>query len=233
MALVFSPKIEASSLFTLATYEEQEEAEADSPAFAPTEADEPYPQEGSGRLFPRFTQGVTAAWLTRIVNQSGRSNFVFRDFLAGLYFGAELHNVKYVTPAARVVVYYPLVSTFNLMPQESKTPLHLGADLFAGIRFEKEIGRLFRISGGPGLHMFFLNSDRWNYLNMGGAVYAGVEFLLNSEWSLLADGFASLDSGNLGGNRRMEPIDITYQYQVDLGFRYSKRKGDPRLRLNR
>ena len=190
-------------------------------------------QGSNEKLYLQFTQGVTAAWLTRIINQTGRSNFVFRDFLPGLYFGTELHNLKYITPAVRLAAYYPLTSTFNLMPQKPKTPLHFGVDFLAGLRFEWEINRFFRINGGPGLHLFFLNSDRWNYFNLGGAVFAGIEFLLNSRWSLLVHGFASLDNGNLGTNRRMEPFDIAYQYQVDFGFRYTKGRPDLQLQLNR
>jgi len=187
-------------------------------------AEDLHSENGDGKIFLQFNQGVTAAWLTRIINQSGRSNFVFRDFLSGLYFDAELHNVKYITPAARAALYYPLVSTFNYVPQKPTTPLHFGADLFLGLRFEKEVHRLIRLNACPGLHLFFLNADRWNYLNMGVGVFAGMEFMLNPQWSLLVDGFASLDNGNLGTNRRMEPFDIVYQYRVDFGFRYSKRR---------
>ena len=233
LTLVFSPEIAAVSLSDTIIYTEASEGEADMSVLVPPETDDLHLQSGNGKLFLQFTQGITAAWLTRIVNQTGRSNFVFRDFLPGLYFAAELHNLKYVTPAVRVAAYYPLISTFNLMPQESKTPLHIGADLFAGLRFEKEMNQFIRVNGGPGLHLFFLNSDRWNFLNMGAAVFAGIEYLLNSRWSLLADGFASLDNGNLGANRRMEPFDIVYQYQVDFGFRYSTRRSDLRLSINR
>ena len=233
LTLGLSPQIAAFPLSDAVIPTEQAESEAGTPVPAPSETDNLNPQGGDGKLFPQFSQGVTAAWLTRIVNQAGRSNFVFRDFLPGLYFSAELHNVKYVTPAVRIAAYYPLISTFNLMPQESKTPLHFGADFFAGLRFEWEMNRFIRVNCGPGLHLFFLSSDRWNYLDMGAAVFAGIEFLLNSRWSLLAGGFASLDNGNLGTNRRMEPFDIAYQYQIDFGFRYSTRRSDLRLSLNR
>jgi len=219
-----SPQIAALPPSDTMIHMEQAEGEADTPVLAPPETDESYPQ--SRKPFPQFTQGITAAWLTRIANQTGRSNFVFRDFLPGLYFDVQLHNLKYITPEVRVVVYYPLISTFNLMPQEPKTPLHLGVDFFTGIRFEMELNRFFHVNAGPGLHLLFLNADRWNYLNMGAAVCAGIEFLLNSQWSLLLDGFASLDNGNLGANRSMEPFDIAYQYQIDFGFRYSKKKND-------
>jgi len=176
------------------------------------------------KIFFTFNQGATASWLTRIINQTERSNFVFRDFLPGLYFGAELRNIKYIAPMARIAAYYPLISTFNYMPQEPKTPVHFAADMLIGARFEPLNFKYVRINAGPALHMFFLNADRWNYFNMGAAAVAGVELPLVQHWTLLIDGYASIDNGNLGTNRQMEPFDIAWQYQVDLGFRYSKKK---------
>jgi len=231
LTLCLSPRITAQAPSDAMNYVE---TEADTPDLAPPKTPELPPDDLNGpndfngmngnKLFPLFSQGLSAAWLTRIINQTDRSNFVFRDFLPGLYFEVEIHILKYLTPALRAAVYYPLVSSFNLMPQKPKNPLHVGADFFAGLLFEKEIFQFMIVNGGLGLHLLFLNSDRWNYLGMGAAVFAGLEFLLNSRWSLLVEGFASLDNGNMGENRIMEPIDIAYQYQVDLGFRYSKKR---------
>lgn len=181
-------------------------------------------ETGSGsKMFITFSQGATASWLTRIIKQTERSNFVFGDFLPGLYLNLELHNVEYVIPMLRLAAYYPLNSSFNRMPQDPKTPLHYSADLFTGLKFKLLNAKYLRLNAGPALHLFFLNSDRWNYFDLGIAAVLGVELPLSSRWTLLADGYASLDNGNLGGNRSMEPFDIVYQYQVDLGFRYSKR----------
>ena len=167
--------------------------------------------------------GASASWLTRIIEQNERSNFVLRDFLPGLYFTAELQNIKFVTPEIRLTAFYPLISTFNYVPQLSKTPLHFGADFFAGARIETG-WNVFRMNTGLGLHMFFMSADRWNYLNMGVAAVAGIELAFSYGWSLLIDGFASIDNGNLGTNRQMEPFDITYQYQTSIGVRYSAKK---------
>jgi len=228
LILCLSPKIAAQAPLDAMNQMEQAEAEADTPDLEPPKTPELSPKSGGGKVVPLFSQGLSATWLIKIINQTDRSNFVFRDFLPGLYFEAELHILKYLTPALRAAVYYPLLSSFNLMPQKPKNPLHVGADFFAGFLFEKELFRFMIINGGAGLHLLFLNSDRWNYLGMGAAVFAGLEFLLNSRWSLLVEGFASLDNGNLGENRAMEPIDIAYQYQVDLGFRYTKKREEKR-----
>ena len=179
--------------------------------------------EQDDKLFLTFNYGAAASWLTRITKQTERSNFVLKDFLPGLYFSANLQNIKLITPEVRLTAYYPLISIFNQMPQKSNTPLHFAADLFAGVRLGTGWGS-FMLNGGLGLHMFFMTSDRWNYLNLGAAGAAGFGLAISSRWTLLIDFFASVDSGNLGGNRQMEPFDLCYQYQTSIGVRYSKKK---------
>ena len=173
--------------------------------------------------FITLNYGATASWLTRIIEQTGRSNFVLKDFLPGLFLNAEMQNISYFSPAIRAAAYYPLISSFNNMPQLPKTPLHFAVDLFAGMRFKKD-WKFLTLSGGPGLHMLFMTADRWNYLNLGFAAAVGFELAITSKWSLLIDGFASIDNGNLGANKQMEPFDVTYQYQTAIGVRYSKKK---------
>jgi hypothetical protein len=174
-------------------------------------------------IFPTYNYGTTVSWLNRIIRQTGRSNFVFRDFLPGLFFDVELGNIKLITPMFRLAAYYPLVSTFNQMPQDPNTPLHYSADVLTGAKFKLLNTSCLRVNAGPALHLLFLNSDRWNYFDLGIAAVAGIELPLASRWTLLVNGNASLDNGNLGGNRLMEPFDIVYQYQFDIGVRYSKK----------
>jgi hypothetical protein len=202
------------------SYEEDWYTEIDSSAEDSADADVP----SDGKLFVTFNWGAAASWLTRIINQKERSNFVFNDFLAGLYFETDLHNVKYVTPMIRLTAYYPITSTFNEMPQKPNTPLHFGADMLAGIKFGLIDTPYIRADAGIALHLFFLNADRWNYVDLGGAAVAGIELPLTQRWTILIGGGASVDNGNLGGNRQMEPFDVVYQYQVNLGARYSKKK---------
>jgi len=174
-------------------------------------------------VFLLFSEGASCSWLTRIIKQTGRSNFVFEDFFPGLYYRMDLHTTKIFTPMLRIAALYPLSSTFNQMPQKPKTPLHYAADMNLGVNFNLLDFKYYRLNAGPALHMFFLNSDRWNYFNMGAAAFVGMELPLAKRWTLIANGIASLDNGNVGGNRRMEPFDIAYQYQVDIGVRYSKK----------
>jgi len=79
------------------------------------------------------------------------------------------------------------------------------------------------LNAGPAAHLFFLNSERWNYFDLGAAAFVGMELPITQRWTLICNGFASLDNGNLGDNRNMEPFDIAYQYQIDIGVRYSKK----------
>jgi hypothetical protein len=123
----------------------------------------------------------------------------------------------------RIAALYPLVSTFNHFPQKPKTPLHFGGDMNCGLKFDIFNLEYFRLNAGPALHLFFLNADRWNYFEIGASAFAGMELPLSENWTLLCNGFASIDNGNLGSNGAMEPFDIAYQYQVDIGVRYSKK----------
>jgi hypothetical protein len=191
-------------------------------ATAPGEA----PADRKAGLFIIYNEGLSVSWLTRITRQTGRSNFVFEDFMPGLYFGMALTNVKYLTPTIRLTAYYPLSSTFNKIPQPPKTPLHFGVDFFGGPAFQIDALKYVRFNLAPGLHFLFLNSDRWNYFNLGIAGLVGFELPLTRGWTILINGIASLDNGNLGGNRLMEPFDIVYQYQIDLGVRYSKKRSN-------
>jgi len=176
-----------------------------------------------GRPYILFSEGAACSWLTRIIKQTGRSNFVFEDFLPGLYYRMDLHTNKNITPMLRITALYPLNSTFNQIPQKPKNPLHYSADMNLGVIINILDFKYYRLNAGPAVHLLFLNSDRWNYLNMGAAAFLGMELPVARRWTLIANGIASLDNGNLGGNRHMEPMDITYQYQVDFGVRYSKK----------
>ncbi|MDR0624529.1 MAG: hypothetical protein LBG10_08890 [Treponema sp.] len=198
-------------------FEDQTVDEADPSDPAPVLA------PAANRPFIIFNEGLTASWLTRIIKQTGRSNFVFKDFMPGLYFGMELTNIKLVTPTLRLAAYYPLTATFNRIPQQPKSPLHMAADFFAGPGFEFNMLKYVRFNFVPGLHFFYQHSDRWNYFNIGLAGLGGFELPLSRGWTILVNGMASIDNGNLGSNKDMEPFDIVYQYQVDLGVRYSKK----------
>jgi len=182
-----------------------------------------FAQDDASDYYLLFSEGATCSWLTRIIKQTGRSNFVFEDYLAGLYFRTDLHTPTFFTPMLRIAALYPLVSTFNQFPQKPKLPLHFGADMNLGVNLKILDFMYFRLNAGPAVHLFFLNSERWNYFELGTAAFVGMEMPISQRWTLTCNGLASLDYGNLGGNRNMEPFDIAYQYQIDIGVRYSKK----------
>jgi hypothetical protein len=180
-------------------------------------------------IYAVFNEGLTSLWLTRIMYQKERSNFVFRDFFPGLYLETELCNLNYLTPMIRLAAYYPLnffapgTSTFNKVPQNAKLPLHYGLDFLTGVKLKILGFKYIRFNIGPAFHLFLLTSDRWVYLNLGAAVFMGVELPISSGWTVLLKGSVSLDNGNLGANYPMEKFDMVYQYQLDIGVRYSKK----------
>ena len=67
-----------------------------------------------------FNEGLTTAWVTRLIKQDNRSNFVFKDFFAGAYFAVETKNMQPMDSVLRLAVYYPLSHKFNRVPQAKK-----------------------------------------------------------------------------------------------------------------
>ena len=170
-----------------------------------------------------FNEGVTGAWVTRVITQSGRSNFVFRDFLGGAFLTLETKNMEPLDSMVRLSVYYPLSYSFNKHPQVSKNMFNFAFDLFAAPVFQLNMWNFVRFNLAPGLHFLYQMGDRWNYIDLGIGGMAGVEMPIARRWTLKINGYLSFDYGNFGTNRDMEPYDYVWQYQLDLGIRYSKK----------
>jgi hypothetical protein len=172
-----------------------------------------------------FNEGLAAGFVTRIVKQEHRSNFVFNDMMAGAFFGIKTVDMRPLDYLFRVAAYYPLSFKFNKVPQLPKNVIRYAADVFAGVNFDPGWD-FVRFNISPGIHFLFQNADRWNYIHLGAGLFLGAELPLSTRWTILAGGMASLDYGNLGANRYVEPYDIVYQYQIDFGVRYSKKNGN-------
>ena len=193
----------------------------------------PYQQEFQAyrnKFFLLFDQGATAAWNTRIIKQTERSNFVFGDFLAGLYFTTRTKNFSSLLPVklpfellGRVAAYYPLSHTFNNYPQPPVNMLNFGVDVFLAPVVQINFWDYAYLDIAAGPHFLYQKSDRWHYVHLGIGGMLGVQMPLARRWTLLLNGMASLDNANLGSNRKMEDYDIAWQYQTSFGFRYSKR----------
>lgn len=182
------------------------------------------------KFFLLFDQGATAAWNTRIIKQTERSNFVFEDFLAGLYFTTRTKNFSSLLPIklpfellGRVAAYYPLSHTFNKYPQPPVNMLNFGVDVFLAPVVQINFWDYAYLDIAAGPHFLYQKSDRWHYVHLGIGGMLGVQMPLARRWTLLLNGMASLDNANLGSNKKMEVYDIAWQYQASFGFRYSKR----------
>ncbi|MDR1788622.1 MAG: hypothetical protein LBR16_09295 [Treponema sp.] len=175
-----------------------------------------------------FDYGVSGAYVTRIIRQTGRSNFVFEDFMPGLFLSVETTRTRPVNYLFRLSAFYPLAFYFNDIPQDPKNVLRYAVDFFAGPLFEPAPGSVFSLNISPGVHVFMQNTDRWNYVHLGLGALLGAEFPIARRWSAILNVSAAFDYGNIGGNRRMEPLDAAYQYQADIGLRYSRKTENPK-----
>ncbi len=170
-----------------------------------------------------FNEGFTSAWITRIQKQTGRSNFVLTDNLFGLYYGFTTRNMMPVNSTFRLSAFYPATQTFNKVPQIQKQVLRYAFDVSYGTIHQSDMWNYVRITFSPILHVFYQMNDRFHYVDFGIRGQVGVELPLTKGWTILTDGNISLDYGNLGSNKNMEPYDIVYQYQLSLGVRYSRK----------
>ncbi len=174
--------------------------------------------------FLTFDYGASISWVNRLQFQEERSNFVLEDMLVGLYFTLHTENMKPIDSLLRVAVYYPLQSTFNKVPQVPKQTILYGFDAFYGFNFEADMWKYVRIEFAPGIHFLYQLSDNWHYMSLGAGVMLGTELPLSRRWTILINAMGSFDYANLGTNAQMFPFDLSWQYQVSLGVRYSKKK---------
>ena len=116
--------------------------------------------------FVVYNEGLATSWVTRVMKQSGRSNFVFSDFLAGAYFGITARNMEPMDLTVRLTAYYPLSSKFNGHPQVSSSPLHYALDLYVAPTLRLTMWNYVYINLSGGLHFFFQNSEKQSYRNL-------------------------------------------------------------------
>lgn len=178
--------------------------------------------------------GVSWASITRIQKQSGRSNFVWNDKLIGAYYEMTTNNflvmgrrVK-VDLFARNAFYYPYAYTFNKVKQVTTQTVLYNFDLFTGVKFSMNFWDWVTVSAKPGLHVLYQLHDKWHYVHLGAGLGLEAEAPISSRWSFNIGGMWTWDNANLGSNRRMRPFDYAWEYQAQLGFRYSKRNLNPK-----
>ena len=178
--------------------------------------------------------GISWASITRIQKQSGRSNFVWNDQLIGAYYEMTTNNflvmgkkIK-VDLFARNAFYYPYAYTFNKVKQVTTQTLLYNFDLFTGAKFSMNFWDWVTLSAKPGIHVLYQLHDKWHYVHLGAGLGMEAEMPISSRWSFNIGGIWTWDNANLGSNRRMRPYDFCWEYQAQLGFRYSKRDLNPK-----
>ena len=178
-------------------------------------------QRIKAKPFVMFNEGFAAAQVTRIQTVSGRSNFVWQNDFIGAFFQIQTRNMKPLNSVIRTSVFYPFYNTFNDVKQFPKQTVLYAFDLFAGPILETDMWKYVRLKFGLGLHYMYQLSDEYHLHYLGGGALAGLELPVESRWSVLLDGTFSFDYPNFGTNSLVQPYDYSWQYQLNLGVRYS------------
>lgn len=178
--------------------------------------------------------GVSWASITRIQKQSNRSNFVWNDKLIGAYYELTTRNflvmgskIK-VDLFARNAVYYPYAYTFNKVKQVTVQQLLYNFDLFTGVKLSMNFWDWVTASVKPGVHVLYQLHDKWHYVHLGAGLGVELEMPISSRWSFNIGGIWTWDNANLGTNKKMRSFDYSWEYQAQLGFRYSKKQLNPK-----
>lgn len=187
--------------------------------------------ENQGRKFGLLHNwGVSWASITRIQKQSGRSNFVWEDQLIGAYYEMTTSNFLVFGPYVNVDLfarngfYYPYAYTFNKIKQVTTQTLLYNFDLFTGVKLSMNFWDWVTVSAKPGFHLLYQLHDKWHYVHVGAGLGLEAEMPISSRWSFNIGGIWTWDNPNIGSNRRMRPFDFSWEYQAQLGFRYSTKK---------
>ena len=173
--------------------------------------------------FPIFDYGLTTSIVTRITKQTKRSNFVDDHYFIGAYVAMQSRNMEPLDSMIRISIYYPVAYKFNKVPNAISNMLNFGIDLFAAPYVNLSLWHYLTFDLGGGLHFLFEQSDDYNFVNLGLGAFARINMPVARRWTMFVDGYFSLDYGNLGTNGPIEPVDFVWQYQVAVGFRYSKK----------
>lgn len=171
-----------------------------------------------------FDEGISFANVVRLEKQSGRSNFVWQDHMIGGYLALQTVNMKPCNSIIKVSAYYPFAHDFNDVEQIAKQVILYAFDLFAGPVFETDMWEYIRLKFGAGLHYMYQLSDEYHLHYLGLGLITSTELPVAHRWTIVLNAGLDLDYPNLGTNRDMQPFDLSWQYHVDAGIRYSRKK---------
>ena len=136
----------------------------------------------------------------------------------------DVSTLQPVDSLLRIAVYYPFKHTFNGMDQKATQPILYAFDVYYGPFFQTDMWKYVYINFSFGPHFLYELSDEYHHIQLGGAVLLGLELPVLKRWTVINNGIFAVDYGNIGSNRAIAPYDFVWQYQLELGCRYSKRK---------
>ena len=132
-------------------------------------------------------------------------------------------NMKPLNSITRLTVYYPIATEFNKVPQKYNQMFLYGVDLLFAPCITLDMWHYVYINMAIGPHLFYQLTDDWHFLQAGAEALLGIEWPVARHWTVTASTSAALDYANLGSNSSMMPIDVAWDYQVNLAARYSKK----------
>lgn len=174
-------------------------------------------------LSVRFDEGISYAQLTRIEKMEDRSNFVRENMMLGTYVKFTTVDFSKIDYLIKLSAFYPFYNAFNGMQQQSRNMFNYAINNYFGMVYtDNQLGYV-EINYSLGFHYMYQLTDEWkmHYVGLGGAVELAIP--LTQHWSIIESNFFSFDNPNVGKNRSIQPFDAAYQFQFDLGVRYSKR----------
>lgn len=190
------------------------------------------PQLDIPKISIRLDEGISFCQLTRIEKKADRSNFVRETMFTGAYISAQTVDLSFFDVIINVDIYYPVYNAFNGMKQKPRNMWNYGINTFTGLTYDYDKLKMINISAAIGMHYMFQITDEWymHYIGIGGEL--GLIFPLTKNWAIVNNNFFSFDNANIGANQVKQPFDGSYQYNINLGVRYSKRNQNPYYYIN-
>lgn len=170
-----------------------------------------------------FDEGVSFCQLTRIEQIPNRSNFVRENMMIGPFMNVQTVDLSFFDLIINVSAYYPFYQAFNGMPQKPRNMFNYAINGFFGTVITLEKLKVIKFDFMLGMHYMYQLTDEFymHYVGLGGC--AGFELPVTKNLSIINNNFVSYDNANLGSNKNIQLFTGSYQYQINLGLRYSKK----------
>lgn len=176
--------------------------------------------------FLSMDEGISGAMITRIIipENNDKSNFVYENYLIGAYYNLKTEFLRPFNYNIKTSAYYPFKNTFRGMDQPAKQVLLYAFDVFAGPTIQFDSWKYIYYNVSVGLHYMYQLTDDFhmNYLGLGALV--GIALPVAHHWTVNLNGSLCVDYPNLGTNSLLKPFNYAWQYHLDLGVCYSRKK---------